>query len=63
MRCQPRALSSFWAASSSMRRNSKESALAAFRTRLDADGEAEEATALEEIRAITRFRLDALIQP
>jgi 2-oxo-4-hydroxy-4-carboxy--5-ureidoimidazoline (OHCU) decarboxylase len=46
-----------------MRRNSKDSALAAFRTRLDADGEAEEATALEEIRAITRFRLDALIQP
>ena len=46
-----------------MRRNSKDSALAAFRARLDADVAAEEATALEEIRAITRFRLDALIQP
>ena len=46
-----------------MRRNSKDSALAAFRARLDADVAAEDATALEEIRAITRFRLDALIQP
>jgi 2-oxo-4-hydroxy-4-carboxy-5-ureidoimidazoline decarboxylase len=44
-----------------MRRNSKESALAAFRARIDAAPEAEEATALSEIAAITRFRLDALM--
>lgn len=42
-----------------MRRNTKDSALAAFRARIDADPEAEEATALSEIAAITRFRLEA----
>jgi 2-oxo-4-hydroxy-4-carboxy-5-ureidoimidazoline decarboxylase len=45
-----------------MRRNSKESALAAFRARIDATPDAEEATALSEIAAITRFRLTALTE-
>ncbi len=44
-----------------MRRNTKESALAAFRSRLNSTPEAEEATALSEIAAITRYRLQALL--
>jgi len=45
-----------------MRRNTKESALAALRARVEGEIAAEEATALAEIAAITRFRLADLLE-